>query len=47
MGLTYEGDIIEFTTSKSYLGKKISKEFTDTIPEKLIGLETDENLGKI
>ena len=27
--------------------KKISKEFTDTITEKLIGLETDENLGEI
>jgi hypothetical protein len=47
MGLTYKGDIIEFTPSKTYLGKKISKEFTDTITEKLIGLETDENLGKI
>lgn len=47
MGLTYEDDIIEFTPSKTFLGKKISKEFTDTITEKLIGLDTDENLGKI
>ena len=47
MGLIYEEDIIEFTPSKTYLGKKISKEFTKSITEKLIGIEADEDLSKI
>ena len=47
MGLTYEGDIIEFTPSKTYLGKKISKEFAEIIKTKLLGVKTDEDMGKI
>lgn len=47
MGLTYEGDIIEFTPSKTYLGKKISKEFAEIIKTKLLDVKTDEDLGKI
>ena len=47
MRLTYEGDIIEFTPSKTFLGKKISKEFKESIKEKLVGIETDEDLSKI
>jgi hypothetical protein len=47
MGLTYEGDIEGFNASKTYLGKKISKEFKESITEKLVGIETDEDLSKI
>lgn len=47
MGLTYEGDITEFRASKTYLGKKISNDFTKNISEKLIGIEADEDLSKI
>lgn len=47
MGLIYEGDIIEFTPSKTYLGKKISKEFTEAIKTKLLEVKTDEDLSKI
>ena len=47
MRLTYEGDIIEFTPSKTFLGKKISKKFKESIKEKLVGIETDEDLSKI
>jgi hypothetical protein len=47
MGLTYEGDIIKFKASKTYLGKKISKEFTENIIEKLVGIDSDEDLSKI
>ena len=47
MGLTYEGDIEEFIASKTYLGKKISKEFKENITKKLVGIETDEDLSKI
>jgi len=47
MGLTYKGDIEGFNASKTYLGKKISKEFKESITEKLVGIETDEDLSKI
>jgi len=47
MRLIYEGDIIQFTPSKTHLGKKINKKFTNTLPEKLICIETDEDLSKI
>lgn len=47
MGLTYEGDIIDFTPSKTFLGKKISKEFTNSISKKLIGIESDNELSEI
>ena len=47
MGLTYEGDIIDFIPSKTFLGKKISKDFTTTISNKLVGIESDEELADI
>lgn len=47
MGLTYEGDIIDFIPSKTFLGKKISKDFTSTISNKLVGIESDEELADI
>lgn len=47
MGLTYKGDIIEFKPSRTHLGKTITKKFTETINEKLIGIQTDEDLSKI
>lgn len=47
MGLTYEGDIIEFIPSKTFLGKKISKDFTTNISNKLVGIESDEELADI
>ncbi len=47
MGLTYEGDIIDFIPSKTFLGKKISREFTNTISKKLVGIESDNELSEI
>lgn len=47
MGLTYEGDIIDFIPSKTFLGKKFSKDFTNTISTKLVGIESDEELADI
>lgn len=47
MGLTYEGDIIDFIPSKTFLGKKISKDFTSTISNKLVGIESDDELADI
>lgn len=47
MGLTYEDDIIEFTPSKTYLGKKITKEFSEGVKKKLLGIETGEDLSNI
>lgn len=47
MGLTYEGDIIDFIPSKTFLGKKISKDFANTISTKLVGIESDEELADI
>ena len=47
MGLTYEGDIIDFIPSKTFLGKKISKDFVNTISNKLVGIESDEELADI
>ncbi len=47
MGLIYEGDIIDFTPSKTYLGKKIKKEFTGAIKEKLIGIDCDVALANL
>lgn len=42
MGLTYEGDIKSFEPSKTYLGKKISQPFLDSVTTQLAGIETDE-----
>ena len=47
MGLIYEGDIIDFTPSKTYLVKKISPDFIQSLKEKLVGIETDEDLSKL
>ena len=47
MGLTYEGDIIGFIPSKTFLGKKISKDFVNTISNKLVGIESDDELADI
>jgi len=47
MGLIYEGDIIDFTPSKTYLGKKISPDFIQSLKEKLVGIETDEDLSTL
>ncbi len=47
MRLTYEDDIIEFTPSKTYLGKKITKEFSESVKKKLLEIETDEDLSNI
>jgi hypothetical protein len=47
MRLTYEGDIIEFTPSKTYLGKKISKSFVDSLPTIFETVESDEELSSL
>ncbi len=47
MGLIYENDIIEFTPSKTYLGKKITQEFAESLKQRLVGVETDEDLSKL
>jgi hypothetical protein len=47
MGLTYEGNIIDFIPSKTFLGKKISKDFANTVSSKLVGIELDEDLADI
>jgi hypothetical protein len=47
MDLIYEGDIIDFTPSKTYLGKKISPDFIQSLKEKLVGIETDEDLSTL
>lgn len=45
MGLTYEGDIIDFIPSKTFLGKKISKDFTKSITERLVDIQSDDDLS--
>ena len=47
MGLIYEGDIIDFTPSKTYLGKKIKQAFAESVKKSLVGVETDEDLSKL
>ena len=47
MGLIYENDIIEFTPSKTYLGKLITQEFAESLKQRLVGVETDEDLSKL
>lgn len=47
MGLIYENDIIEFTPSKTYLGKKITQEFAESLKQRLVGVETDDDLSKL
>ena len=47
MGLIYGNDIIEFTPSKTYLGKMITQEFAESLKQRLVGLETDDDLSKL
>lgn len=47
MGLVYEGDIIDFTPSKTYLGKKITQEFSELIKTSIAGVDSDEDLSKL
>jgi hypothetical protein len=47
MGLIYENDIIEFTPSKTYLGKMIRQEFAESLKQRLVGVETDDDLSKL
>jgi hypothetical protein len=47
MGLIYEGDIIEFTPSKTYLGKKISPKFQELVKNVLVDVDSDEALANL
>ena len=47
MGLNYEGNIIEFTPSKTYLGKKISTSFVDSLPTIFESIESEEELSAL
>ena len=47
MGLNYEGNIIEFTPSKTYLGKKISPSFVDSLPTIFKSIESEEELSAL
>ena len=47
MGLIYEGDIIEFTPSKTYLGNKISPKFQKLVKNVLVDVDSDEALANL
>jgi hypothetical protein len=47
MGLIYEDDIIEFTPSKTYLGKKISPKFQELVKNVLVDVNSDEALANL
>ena len=47
MGLVYEDKIESFRPSKTYLGKLISKEFSDNAKIFMAGIDTDESLAKL
>ena len=47
MGLIYEGDIIEFTPSKTYLGNKISPKFQELVKNVLVDVDSDEALANL
>lgn len=47
MGLFYEGDIIEFSPSKTYLGKKISPKFKELVKNCLVDVDSDEALANL
>lgn len=47
MGLIYEGDIIEFSPSKTYLGKKISPKFQELVKNCLVDVDSDESLANL
>lgn len=47
MGLIYYGDIIEFSPSKTYLGKKISPKFQELVKNCLVDVDSDEALANL
>lgn len=47
MGLIFEGDIIEFSPSKTYLGKKISPKFQELVKNCLDDVDSDEALANL
>ena len=47
MSLINEGDIIEFSPSKTYLGKKISPKFQELVKNCLVDVDSDEALANI
>ena len=47
MGLNYEGNILEFTPSKTYLGKKISPSFVESLPTIFESMESEEELSAL
>ena len=47
MGLIYEGDIIEFSPSRTYLGKKISPKFQELVKNCLVDVDSDEALANL
>lgn len=47
MGLIYEGDIIEFSPSKTYLGKKILPKFQELVKNCLVDVDSDEALANL
>ena len=47
MELNYEGNSIEFTPSKTYLGKKISPSFVDSLPTIFESIESEEELSAL
>ena len=47
MGLIYEGDIIQFTPSKTYLGKKITPKFQKLVKNDLVDVDSDEALANL
>lgn len=47
MGLIYDGDIIAFSPSKTYLGKKISLKFQELVKNVLVHVDSDEALANL
>ena len=47
MGLTYEGDIIEFLPSRTHVGKTIDAEFAESLKTVIEGVDTDEKLAEV
>lgn len=47
MGLTYEGDIIEFLPSRTHVGKTIDAAFAESLKTIIEGVDTDERLADV
>lgn len=47
MGLIYEGDIIEFSPSKTNLGKKIKPKFQELVKNCLVDVDSDKALANL